>query len=129
MPWKAVALLAGCRSGSSSLGTIMAISPKGNRIAAADWDRVLIWAFDCNMLLQDELEYYFPPRDYNVKKRIGQLRPTSLSTAGVGVIFHMLWVTESNLFAITEHGLMQWDLGCLSKGEQHHLSLDSEAQR
>ncbi|MCJ1463177.1 hypothetical protein MMC07_001782 [Pseudocyphellaria aurata] len=123
--WKAVALLAGCGRGTSSLGTVMAISPGGGRIAVATWDRVLVWTFDPSLLHEGSLEHYFPERDYNPKKGIGRLRPTKLSTEGV--IHSMLWVDETNLYATTDKGLVQWDMGHWSDGEREDLSLAYDA--
>lgn len=105
----------------------MAISPGGNRIAAATWDRLLIWTLDGDLLHQGGLQHYFPVRDYNAKKGFGRLRPTKLSTEGIGVIYGLRWASETSLFANTELGLVQWDMGILSTGERQTLSLDQEA--
>lgn len=125
--WKLVAFLAGWRLGASSLGTVMAISPSGNRIAAATWDRLLIWTLDADLLHQGGLQHYFPVRDYNAKKGFGRLRPTKLSMEDIGVIYSLRWASETSLFASTEHGLVQWDMGILNSGERQILSLDQQA--
>lgn len=123
--WKALALLAGWRQSTSSLGTVMAISPGGGRIAAATWSQLLVWTFDPGLLHQGSLQHYFPEHDYNSKKGIGRLRPTKLSTEGV--IHNMLWVDETNLYATTDQGLVKWDMGHLSDGERENLSLAYDA--
>ena len=59
---KPLALLGGYRQGTSSLGTKMAISPDGERIAASVWDHIYIWSLSPKLLAEGELNLYFPPR-------------------------------------------------------------------
>ena len=119
--WKAAALLALWRQGESSLGTVMAISPQGCRIAAGDWSRLLIWAFDPSMLHYDELEFYFPERDYNVHKGIGRIRPTKLWCPGV--IYSLTWLDEHTLYAATDQGIVRWNMDHTSHGRREMLPL------
>ena len=123
--WNAVGLLAGWRKGASSLGTVVAVSPDGSRIAAATWSRVLIWSFNPGLLHQGELQHYFPQRDYNERKGFGRLRPTLLPWAGV--IYSMLWLDEAHLYATTDRGLIKWDVGHMSRGEREGLTLTYDA--
>ena len=124
-PWKALAFLAGYREGASSLGTVIAVSPGGTRIAAATWSRVLIWSFSPKLLHQGELQHYFPTHDYNARKGFGRLRPTLLPSQGV--VHSMLWTNETQLYATTDQGLAKWDIGHRSEGEREHLSLAYDA--
>ena len=123
--WKALAFLAGYREGASSLGTVIAISPGGTRIAAATWSRVLVWSFSPKLLHQGELQHYFPTQDYNSRKGFGRLRPTLLPSQGV--VHSMLWTNETQLYAATDQGLAKWDIGHRSEGEREHLSLAYDA--
>ena len=123
--WKAVALLAGWRKGTSSLGTVVAISPDGSRVAAATWSRVLIWSFNPRLLHQGELQHYFPLRDYNERKGFGRLRPVLLPSEGV--VHRMLWVDNAHLYATTDRGLVKWDIGHMSDGEREELTLTYDA--
>lgn len=123
--WDMVAYLAGWWQDTSSLGTVMAISPQGTRIAAAMWSRVMIWSFDPKLLLQDNLQQYFPPQDFNLLKDLGRLRPTILSSEGV--VHKMQFIDENNLYATTDRGLVTWDIGHLSKGKRRCLSLKDDA--
>ena len=125
LSWKALALLAGYREGTSSLGTVVAVSPGGSRIAAATWSRVLVWSFSPRLLHQGELQHYFPVRDYNSRKGFGRLRPTLLSSEGV--VHSMLWTNEIQLYATTDQGLVKWDMGHMSEGERESLSLAYDA--
>lgn len=126
--WILVAFLAGWRLGRSSLGTVMAVSPGGNGVAAATWDLLLIWTLDGDLLQNGTLRHYFPVRDYDLKRSIGRLRPTKLSTDGIGVIYSLRWASETSLFADTEVGLVQWDMSITSTGQRQTLSLDQEAR-
>lgn len=124
--WNPIAFLAGWRDGgSSSLGSVMATSQCGGRIAAATWTEIRVWTFNPDILLQGHKEQYFPPRDYNMRKGIGRLRPTILSNEGV--VYKMMWVGENNLFATTDRGLVQWDMSALAEGEKDDLSLAHDA--
>ena len=119
--WTAVAFLAGFKQGTSSLGTVVAISPGGTRIAAANWSRVLVWSVNPSLLQQGELQHYFPGRDYNMRKGIGRLRPTLLSSEGV--VHKMLWTNETQLYATLDQGIVKWDIGHMSEGRREQLSL------
>ena len=123
--WRPLALLSGYREGTSSLGTVMAVSPKGSKIAAATWTRVLIWSLDPRLLHQGELQHYFPTCDYNPRKGFGRLRPTLLPSQGV--VHRMLWKDETQLYATTDQGLAKWDLGHMSDGERDQLTLAYDA--
>ena len=120
--WRALALLAGFKQCPSSLGTVIAVSPDGTRIAAAFWARVLVWSLDPKLLDQGELQHYFPARDYNLRKGIGRLRPTLLSSEGV--VYKMLWTNETQLYATTDQGLAKWNIGHMSEGRRENLSLE-----
>ena len=120
--WSALALLAGFKQCClSSLGTVVAISPGGTRIAAANWSRVIFWSVDPRVLHQGELQHYFPACDYNMRKGIGRLRPTLLPSEGV--VHKMLWTSETQLYASTDQGLVRWDIGHTGKGRRETLSL------
>ena len=123
--WTSVGLLAGWRQGTSSLGTVLAISPQGGRIAAATWSRVLVWSFDARLLHQGELQHYYPTRDYNEGKKLGRIRPTLLPSAGI--VHNMLWIDQTQLYATTDQGLIRWDIGPMSDGEKEELTLTYDA--
>ena len=120
--WRALAFLAGFKRCPSSLGTVVAISPGGTRIAAADWARVLVWSLDPQLLDRGELQQYFPTRDYNVRKGMGRLRPTLLSSEGV--VYKLFWTNETQLYATTDQGLAKWNIGHMSEGRRESLSLE-----
>lgn len=113
------------RNPRSSLGTVVAISPKGTKLAAATWSRVLMWSFSPKLLVQGGLQHYFPIRDFNLRKGFGRLRPTLLSSEGV--VHNMQFTDETHLYATTDRGLVRWDVGHLSEGRRENLSLRFDA--
>lgn len=119
--WKPLALLAGYRQGTSSLGTILAISPNSTHIAAATWDTLLVWSFDPKMLHQSGLEHYLPTVDFNVRKDFGRLRPVKLK--GEGIVHKMCWVGETTLYTITDRGLVRYECGPSAQGHREELTL------
>ncbi|KAL9608924.1 MAG: hypothetical protein Q9167_006264 [Letrouitia subvulpina] len=121
--WKGIGLLAGWRQSSSSLGTIMAISPTKNRIAAAMWTQVLVWSFEPLLLCQGGRQHYFPVRDYNERKKLGRLRPVRLPSTGV--VYSMSWRDESTLYATTDQGLVRWEMDHMCQGWRETISLGS----
>ena len=123
--WNTLALLSGWRHGTSSLGTVVAISGKGTHVAAATWDRVLIWSLDPHLLHQGSLEHYFPACDWNQGKGLGRLRPVRVRSAGV--VYAMCWVGESVLYAVTDGGLVRWDVGPRADGGKEFLRLEYDA--
>ena len=152
--WTALALLAGWKPGTSSLGTVVAISPGCTRVAAASWDRVLVWTLDPGLLHQGSLETYFPACDWNRRKGLGRLRPVRLQ-AGIGgkgwaggiggdgtgggragkelvgakgdVVYGLTWVCETTLYAVTDRGLVRWDVGPKAEGGREELKLAYDA--
>ena len=120
------ALLAGFRQDSKTSGSVLAMSPDGSRISAAIWRRVYVWSINPRMLVEGNLDLYFPPQDFNARLGLGRILPTLLPIAE-GVVHRLVWTSETNLFAITDRGLMSWDLGCTSDGDKDFLSLAHDA--
>ena len=123
---KPTALLAGYRQDSKKSGSVLAISPDGSRISAAMWRRVYVWSINPRMLVEGNLDLYFPPQDFNARLGLGRVLPTLLPISE-GVVHRLAWTSETNLFAITDQGLMSWDLGCTSDGDKDFLSLAHDA--
>ena len=119
--WTAVAQLAGWRQGTSSLGTVMGVSPAGTRIAAATWKQVLIWTLDPRILGTADYSQYFPEKDFNARKYIGRLRPIALPSAHV--THRLKWTDEQTLCAITDRGLIRWKVGARASGARGALLL------
>ncbi|KAI9721103.1 MAG: hypothetical protein M1812_002584 [Candelaria pacifica] len=112
--WRPLALLRRYTQGKSSLGTVMAVSQQGRRIAMADWDRLLVWA------LEPETFQVGDPYDYqsgNFRRFYGCdeddsiLRIKPLRLPKQGVIHRLCFTGEDRLYAIADSGLMRWDVG------------------
>ncbi|MCJ1481296.1 hypothetical protein MMC06_001453 [Schaereria dolodes] len=119
--WVPLAFLSGWQQGESSIGTVIGTSPGGTRIAAATWTKLLVWSID-PQLISAEFPCYFPIEDYNVTKEIGRLRPVQLPSRGV--VHSMQWTDETILYAMTDHGLVKWDVGSTSRGIERACSLE-----
>ena len=120
--WRAHGFLAGWRQGESSIGTVMATSPGGTRIAAATWTNVLVWSIEPDLFRPGEPYYYFRQQEYNARRKIGRLRPVKLPSRGV--VHSMQWMNETVLYAMTDQGLVRWDLGGMSSGKERTYSLN-----
>lgn len=112
--WRPCVLLHGWQPSTSNLGTIIAISPCDHRIAAAMWDRILIWTFFASAL-DAPLSRYFPPGEFSWDHRLGRLYPVELPTRGA-IVHHMEWLSDTELVTLTDRGLVRWDVGCMAKG-------------
>lgn len=121
-PVELIAKLDGFRRGSSSLGTVMAISPKGSRIALSDWSELRVWALNPGALHEDPLELYWPAQDICQECELVVIRPVQLPPRGV--IHSMCWRDENELYAMTDQGLVRWDVGCRAYGKRESLSFE-----
>lgn len=120
--WMPLVQLSGWQRVDSTQGTVMAISPQGTRIATANWDCVLVWTLNPTLLHRQGLKRSLPTRDYDPRKGIGRLRPSKLPT--VGVVYRMMWTSEESLYATTEYGLVQWNLGVWGSKRREKISMD-----
>lgn len=77
------------------------------------------------MLHQGGLEHWFPKVDYNARKGVGRLRPVRLRCEGV--VYSMVWVGETTLYAVTDRGLLRWECGVLAEGGREELALQYDA--
>ena len=110
------AFLAGYRPRSNSIGTILAMTKDGTRIAAANWNCIVIWTICPDMLSQGPYDAYFPPRDFNKPRDLGRIRPVLLPSQGV--VYTMQWTDRDNLFAVTDRGIAKWYVGHLKAGRR-----------
>jgi len=123
--WTTLARLDGFKHGHSSLGTIMAISPNGTRIAKSDWSDLCVWALDPNALQEDPPDHYFPAQDLCPKSGNVVLRHVKLPSQGV--IHSMYWPNENKLYTMTDQGLVRWDVGYMACRKRELLSSELEA--
>ena len=114
--WTPVAFLSGWQPNQGTTGSILETSPGGTRIASAAWKRVLVWTIDPYQLYQGDLAHYYPPRDYNAAIGYGRIRPIEVPSQGV--VHTMKWVDDNVLYAVTDKGLISWDLGPEASGKR-----------
>ena len=126
---RAIAILADyTQKSDSSIGSVMATSPNGMRIAAAAWQEVKVWTIAPSIFHQADhnlLQQWFPARDFNPRRSIGRLRPVTLPTHGV--VHKLCWESEEILYAVCDNGLVKWDLGHLCSGDRESLALLHDA--
>lgn len=129
--WKALARLDGFKldgfhAGLSSLGNVMAISPQGTRIALSEWAQLRVWALSPDAIGDKAQELYFPAADICDETGIGTLRHVELPSQGV--IHSMCWQGEDRLYAMTDKGLVRWDVGPMACGRAESLSNDFDSE-
>ncbi|OJJ46341.1 hypothetical protein ASPZODRAFT_151906 [Penicilliopsis zonata CBS 506.65] len=113
--WTVVARLWGFQEASNSLGCIVATSQNGRRLAIANWNKILVWAFEPSELIEQNSSGFYPPNFLSETSGMVKLRPVVLQTEAV--CFKMRFMeNENHLVALTDHGLMYWDLQSLGTG-------------
>lgn len=122
--WTVVGQLTGYRDSTNSLGCIVAASRGGTRLAVANWNVIHIWAIEPNALIEENESGFYPSIVQCPNTGIVMLEPVVLQ---LGAVCFKLRFTdnENELLAITDRGVMCWNLGALNKGERtsHKLNL------
>lgn len=120
--WTVVATLSGFQESTSSIGSIVAASPLGTRIAVANWDVIYIWALEPNSIIENNEDGYYPPCSVGENPDVVELRPIALPLDAVCFKLKFLY-EENELLALTDRGLMLWDLGAFGNGEKEAVQL------
>ncbi|KAL4869325.1 hypothetical protein BDV12DRAFT_83374 [Aspergillus spectabilis] len=115
--WVVVARLWGFRDSTDSLGCKVAASMDGTRIAIANWNVVYVWALEPGALIEmDPQEYYHPCWRSPSTGQI-ELHPIVLHLDAV--CFQLRFTTKENeLIAMTDRGIMVWDLTPSGRGSK-----------
>lgn len=130
--WKALARLDGFKldgsyANHSSLGNVMAVSQQGTRIALSGWAQLRVWALVPDAFKEEKEEgLYFSTEDFCQENDIGVLRHVELPSQGV--IHSRCWHGEDKLYAMTDRGLVRWDVGPMACGRAESLSSDFESR-
>ena len=122
--WTVVGRLQGYQDPTSSLGCIIAASPLGTRLAIANWNVIQVWALEPNALIEENEGGFYPPCYQSADSDMIELPPTTLDAEAV--CFKLRFTDKENeLLAVTDRGLMLWDLTPRGKGKMtvHPLSL------
>lgn len=121
--WSVAARLWGFQKPTNSLGCIIAASKGGTRIAVANWNVLCIWAVEPDSLMENNANCFYPPFSWSTKTEVIELRPTVLQLHAV--CFKLRFLDgEDVLLAVTDRGVMYWDLSPLGRGERttHRLT-------
>ena len=108
----------------TSLPGVIAYSPNGSRIAIADWDKILVWALNGEVLVDGNTgsQYYDMVQENKLEHNHVVLTPILLK-AGSVVRQMAFGRIEDELAVLTSGGLQIWNLGPSGTGkrEVHHL--------
>jgi hypothetical protein len=119
-----VSRLWGYRPPMTSLPGIVAYSRNATRMAVADWDKILIWALNGQVLVDGDTgsRYYDTVWDDNFEHDHVVLKPILLK-AGSVVRQMAFGANENELVALISTGFQVWNLGASGTGkrELHHL--------
>ncbi|RMJ26874.1 F-box domain protein [Aspergillus sp. HF37] len=125
--WTVAARLWGFARPTSSLGCIVATSQQGTRIAVANWKTLYVWALNPDTLADDNEDGFYPPSSYSTRTGLIELRPIVLQLHAV--CFRLRFMRGDNeLLAITDRGVMYWDLSPQGKGERTSHRLEVQAR-
>jgi hypothetical protein len=115
--WTIVARLWGFQNPTNSLGCKLAASDRGTRLAIANWNVIYVWALEPDALIEENANEFYPSSFRSTSSGMIELRPIVLPLDAV--CFKLCFTHEENeLIAITDRGLMYWDLGPLGKGQR-----------
>ena len=115
--WTIVGHLCGYQVPTSSLGGIIAASPHGTRIAMANWNIIYVWALEPNALIGENSDDFYRPTPRSENTGAVELQPIVLSLEAVCFKLRFL-EDEDKLLALTDRGVMHWDISPLAKGEK-----------
>lgn len=119
--WTIVGHLCDYQVPTSSLGGIVAASPHGTRIAIANWNIIYVWALEPNALIGENSGDFYRPSSRSEKTGAVELKPIVLPLEAV--CFKLRFMeNEDELLALTDRGVMYWDISPLAQGEKtiHH---------
>lgn len=126
--WKVVARLRSYPEESiNSVGCIVAASPRGTRLAVANWNTVYIWALEPEELIEGNKNGFYPSSWRLTDSGIVDLEPIVLQLDAV--CFKLCFTTrEDELLVVTDRGLMYWDIGPHGTGARMTRSLDLDGR-
>lgn len=113
--WTIVGRLLGYKEPTNSLGSVISASQTGRRIAIATWNTIRVWVINPDVFFYGMAYEYYPERfwfDDHV-----QLPPIILRLDAV--CFKLRFTeNEDELLAITDRGVMYWNLGRLGRARR-----------
>lgn len=117
--WMLVARLWGFQRPTNSIGCVVAASKRGSRLAVANWNVLYVWALDMSALTATYPSEFYPPWSWRDTPKAVDLGPVVIQLHAV--CFQLRFLEgENELMAITDRGVMHWDLSPLGKGERRY---------
>jgi hypothetical protein len=109
----------------TSLPGVIAYSPNGSRIAIADWDKILVWALNAEVLVDGNTgsQYYDMVQENKLEQNHAVLKPILLKAESV-VRQMAFGRMEDELAVLTSGGLQIWNLGPSGTGKREVHRLD-----
>ncbi|KAL1963299.1 hypothetical protein VTN77DRAFT_8522 [Rasamsonia byssochlamydoides] len=121
--WTIVARLWGYQKPTNSLGCIIATTENGTRIAVANWNMIYVWALDPHELIDENTSDFYPETWRYGNSNVVELRPIVLRLEAV--CFKLSFTEKENeLVALTDRGLMVWNLSPRGTGARITRNLD-----
>lgn len=114
--WTIVARLWGFQDSTNSLGCIVAASNRGTRIAVANWSSLYVWALEPGSLIEQNADGFYPS---TMESNAGMLELRPIILPLNAVCFQLRFTdNEDELLAVTDRGLMCWDLSPTGAGRR-----------
>ncbi|KAL2836045.1 hypothetical protein BJY01DRAFT_238447 [Aspergillus pseudoustus] len=121
--WTVMTRLWGFRDATDSLGCKVAASKLGTRIAVANWNVIYVWALEPGALIDGDPEGYYGPMWRSANTGQIELHPVVLKLDAV--CFQLRFTDRENeVVAITDRGIMLWDLAPPGRGSRSRRQLD-----
>jgi hypothetical protein len=122
--WTVVARLWGYQQKpTNSVGSIVATAQNGTRIAAANWNMVYVWALEPDELIEGNTDEFYPKTWRSGDSGVVELRPIVLRLEAV--CFKLDFTEKENeLVALTDRGLMVWNLSPRATGARVARNLE-----
>ncbi|KAI9373986.1 hypothetical protein BJX61DRAFT_353039 [Aspergillus egyptiacus] len=115
--WTVMARLWGFRDATDSLGCKVAASKAGTRIAVANWSIIYVWALEPDALINMDPEGYYHSSWKSSNTGHIELHPVALHLNAV--CFQLRFTERENeLVAITDQGIILWDLTMSGRGSR-----------
>lgn len=122
--WYIAAHLCDYPESSSTLGCIFAVSRKSTRIAVSNWDTLYVWALNPREVMQRSDDNFYPEAWRCDNPDTVQLRPVVIPLEAV--CFKLIFgENEDTIVALTDRGLMTWDLGSQARGRRIRITIDT----
>src|SRR5205085_4552904 len=103
-----------------------ATSRGGTRLAIANWKSIYIWALSPQEIIDENSSGFYPP---NMKSNHGVVELKPIVIQPDAVCFKLGFTDQENeLMALTDRGMMRWNLGPIGKGMKTNVVLSTPGE-